>query len=75
MAWLSANAGTIVVLVILAVLVGAVLFKLIRDHKRGITLCDACASADSCAIRAAGKSCGDPKQKVADMEPQIKKVK
>ena len=55
MAWLSANAGTILVLVILAVLVGAVILKLIRDRRRGITLCDTCASADSCAIHAAGK--------------------
>ena len=62
MTWLSANAGTILVLVILVVLVGLV----IRNS---------CVSADACSIHAAGKSCGNPHDRVADMEPQVKKVK
>ena len=75
MTWLSANAGTIVVLVILLVIVGLILWKMISDRRKGITVCDTCASADNCAIHAAGKTCGDPKEKVADMEPKIKKVR
>ncbi len=67
MTWLSANAGTILVLVILVVLVGLVIRKMIMDRRRGITA--------SCSIHAAGKSCGNPHDRVADMEPQVKKVK
>ena len=75
MTWLSANAGTILVLVILVLAVGAIVCKMIRDRRRGITLCDTCVSADNCSIHAAGKSCGNPHDRVADMEPQVKKVK
>ena len=80
MTWLTANAGTIVVLAILVVLVGLVIRKMIMDRRRGITACDSCVSADSCSIHAcsihaAGKSCGNPHDRVADMEPQVKKVK
>ena len=60
MTWLTANAGTIVVLAILVVLVGLVIRKMIMDRRRGITACDSCVSADSCSIHAAGKSCGNP---------------
>lgn len=70
MTWLSANAGTILVLIILVLVVGAVIRKMISDRKKGVTACDACASADSCAIRAAGKSC----DKARAMEPQVKKT-
>lgn len=75
MSFLAANGGTILVLLILAVLVGWVIYKMVSDRKKGITACDACASADACSIHAAGKSCGNPHDKVADMEPQVKKVK
>ncbi len=75
MTWLTANAGTIVVLAILVVLVGLVIRKMIMDRRRGTTACDSCVSADSCSIHAAGKSCGNPHDRVADMEPQVKKVK
>lgn len=74
MTWLTANAGTILVSIILVVLVGLVIRKMVTDRKKGITACDSCASADSCSIHAAGKSCGNPHQKVVDMEPQVKKV-
>ena len=37
MTWLTANAGTIVVLAILVVLVGLVIRKMIMDRRRGIT--------------------------------------
>ena len=57
MTWLSANAGTILVLALLVIVV------------------DSCVSADACSIHAAGKSCGNPHDRVADMEPQVKKVK
>lgn len=75
MTWLTANAGTIVVLLILVVLVGFVIRKMVSDRRKGITACDSCVSADSCSIHAAGKSCGNPHDKVADMEPQVKKVR
>ena len=58
MTWLSANAGTIVVLLILVVVVGLVIRKMILDRRKGITACDSCVSADACSIHAAGKSCG-----------------
>lgn len=75
MTWLSANAGTIVVLLILVVVVGLVIRKMILDRRKGITACDSCVSADACSIHAAGKSCGNPHDRVADMEPQVKKVR
>ena len=75
MTWLSATAGTIVVLLILVVVVGLVIRKMILDRRKGITACDSCVSADACSIHAAGKSCGNPHDRVADMEPQVKKVK
>ena len=75
MTWLSANAGTIVVLLILVVVVGLVIRKMILDRRKGITACDSCVSADACSIHAAGKSCGNLHDRVADMEPQVKKVK
>ena len=75
MTWLSANAGTIIVLAILIVVVGLVIWKMISDRRKGITVCDTCVSADNCAIHAAGKSCGNPHDRVADMEPQVKKVR
>lgn len=74
MTWLSANAGTIVVLLILVVLVGLVIRKMVADRRKGITACDSCVSADACSIHAAGKSCGNPHSRVEDMEPQVKKV-
>ena len=74
MTWLSANAGTILVLLILVVVVGLVIWKMISDRRKGITACDSCVSADSCSIHAAGKSCGNPHSRVEDMEPQVKKV-
>ena len=74
MTWLSANAGTIVVLLILVVVVGLVIRKMILDRRKGITACDSCVSADACSIHAAGKSCGNPHSRVEDMEPQVKKV-
>ena len=75
MTWLTANAGTILVSIILVILVGLVIRKMVTDHKKGITACDSGASADACSIHAAGKSCGTPHDRVADMEPQVKKVK
>jgi hypothetical protein len=75
MTWLSANAGTILVLLILVVVVGLVIWKMISDRRKGITACDSCVSADACSIHAAGKSCGNPHDRVADMEPQVKKVR
>lgn len=75
MTWLTANAGTILVLLILVVVVGLVIWKMISDRRKGITACDSCVSADACSIHAAGKSCGNPHSKVADMEPQVKKVR
>lgn len=75
MTWLSANAGTILVLLILVVVVGLILWKMVSDRRKGITACDTCVSADACSIHAAGKSCGNPHSKVEDMEPQVKKVR
>lgn len=74
MTWLSANAGTIAVLLILVVLVGLVIRKMVADRRKGITACSSCSSADSCSIYAAGKSCGNPHAKLEDMEPQVRKV-
>ena len=74
MTWLTANAGTILVSIILVVLVGLVIRKMVADRRKGITACDSCVSADACSIHAAGKSCGNPHSRVEDMEPQVKKV-
>lgn len=75
MTWFTANAGTILVLLILVVVVGLVIRKMVADRRKGITACDSCVSADACSIHAAGKSCGNPHDRVADMEPQLKKVR
>ncbi len=74
MTWLSANAGTVLVSVLLVILVVLVIRKMVADRRKGITACDSCASADACSIHAAGKSCGNPRSKVEDMEPQVRKV-
>ncbi|MBP5272540.1 MAG: hypothetical protein ILO43_06240 [Clostridia bacterium] len=75
MTWFYANAGTTLVLVLLILVCGAILWKLISDRRKGVSACDACAGADICTVRAAGKTCGNPYDRVEDMEPQMKKVK
>ncbi|MBQ8063190.1 MAG: FeoB-associated Cys-rich membrane protein [Clostridia bacterium] len=75
MTWLTANAGTILVLVVLLAVVGYVIYGMVSDRRKGITACDSCVSVDACAIHAAGKTCGNPQDKFAEMEPQVKKVR
>ena len=48
---------------------------MVSDRRKGITACDSCVSVDACAIHAAGKTCGNPQDKFAEMEPQVKKVR
>lgn len=43
--FLSANLGTIIVLVVLAIIVGAIIYKMYRDKKKGKSSCGCnCAS-------------------------------
>ena len=72
MTWLTANAGTILVSIILVVLVGLVIRKMVTDRKKGSPLRQL-RQRRFRSIHAAGKSCDNPHQKVADMEPQVKK--
>ncbi len=75
MAWLTANAGTIFVLLILIAIVGSIIGKMISDRRKGISACSDCPSSGACAIHASGNSCSDPQAKVEDMEPRLKKVR
>ncbi|MCR5302561.1 MAG: FeoB-associated Cys-rich membrane protein [Lachnospiraceae bacterium] len=48
--WISDNAGTIVVLAILAVIVAAIIWKLISDKRKGFSSCGGnCAHCKMCA--------------------------
>ena len=49
-AWITANLGTIVVSIVLIAIVTAVIFKLIKDKKNGISSCGGnCAHCGMCA--------------------------
>ena len=51
--WISVNLGSIVVFLILAAMVTAVIYKMIKDRKNGISSCGGnCAKCGMCA------SCG-----------------
>lgn len=51
--WISANLGSIVVFLILAAIVTAVIYKMIKDRKNGISSCGGnCAKCGMCG------SCG-----------------
>lgn len=48
--WISVNLGTIVVSLILIIVVSAVVFKMIKDKKSGISSCGGnCARCNMCA--------------------------
>ncbi len=56
--WISVNLGTIVVSLILIIVVSAVVFKMIKDKKNGISSCGGnCAHCKMCA--ACRKKTGD----------------
>lgn len=50
--FLSANLGTIIVLVVLAIIVGAIIYKMFRDKKKGKSSCGcncaSCPMANEC---------------------------
>lgn len=52
MEWIAANLGTIVVGLVLLIIVGLVVFKLVRDKKKGKSTCGCgcsnCAMKGSC---------------------------
>ena len=54
-AWIAANLGNIIVLAILAVIVAAAVFKLVRDKKKGKSSCgcgcENCGMSESCNTR------------------------
>ncbi len=55
--WISVNLGTIVVSLILIIVVSAVVFKMIKDKKNGISSCGGnCAHCNMCA------ACRSPKK-------------
>lgn len=62
MTWFSAHAGTILVLLLVALLVGLAVRQLVADRRHGRSACHDCAAKDDCAIYADGKSCCEPKQ-------------
>ncbi len=52
MGWLAANWGTLVVLMVVAALVGAVIVSLVRAKRQGKTSCGGnCAGCAGCASR------------------------
>ena len=50
--FLSANIGTIIVFIVLAVIVGAIIYKMYRDKKKGKSSCrcncSSCPMANEC---------------------------
>ena len=50
--WISSNIASIVVLLIVLVIIGAVAFKMVRDKKKGKSTCSCgcggCPMSDSC---------------------------
>ena len=60
LSWISANSGDIIVLSVLALVIAAVIWGMIRDRKKGkhcgCSGCSGCASCASCS--SCGGSCG-----------------
>ncbi|MBO4342554.1 MAG: FeoB-associated Cys-rich membrane protein [Clostridia bacterium] len=54
--WLSANIGTILVVTVLALIVAAIIIKLRKDKKKGVSSC-----GGNCAHCAMGGTCHQPK--------------
>ena len=52
LSWLSANIGTIIICAVLIAIVAAIIAKLIKDKKNGVSTCGCncahCAMAGSC---------------------------
>lgn len=56
--WLSQNYGTLIVLAIVAIAVGAVIFRMIKNRKKGGSSCGcSCSSCSACS------KCGSEKKK------------
>lgn len=58
--WLSANWGSIVVIAVLALVVGLIIYGMIREKKRGKSSCgggcSGCAYSGSCPSAARGQT-------------------
>lgn len=50
LSWLAANAGTILVCALLLAMIAGLIYKLIRDKKRGKSCCGGCSG---CAMQGA----------------------
>ena len=48
LAWLSAHYGDILVLAVLALIVGGIIWNMIRNKKKGKTGCSGCSGCSSC---------------------------
>ena len=56
LSWISANSGDIIVLSVLALVIAAVVYGMIRDKKKG-KHCGGCSGCSSCASCAGCTSC------------------
>ena len=54
--WIATNSGDIIVLSVLALVIAAVIFGMIRDKKKGRT-CGGCSGCSSCSSCSACSSC------------------
>jgi len=54
--WISANSGDIIVLSVLALVIAAVVYGMIRDKKKG-KHCGGCSGCSACASCAGCTSC------------------
>ena len=54
LAWLSAHYGDIVVLAVLALIVGGIIWNILRNKKKGKTGCSGCSSCTGCSSCKAG---------------------
>ncbi len=64
--WLSANIGTILVLLVVCAVVGFIVRGILRDRKNGKSSCGgscgSCASCGSCGGGSCGYGCGEKRK-------------
>jgi len=56
------NIPTLIVLLIVAAVVGLVIWKMVKDKKAGKSACDSCGNAGCCMSRSELKQCDHPQR-------------
>lgn len=55
--WLSAHYGDLIVLTVLALIVGGIIWNMIRNRKKGRSGCSGCSGCTGCGGKAACQGC------------------